>query len=119
LNLFAHRSRKDNPNLDAKPLAISFPAGQFDDVGENAKFIRAMRTLKTASVSVLHGNPYIHLAVIDYFDGSTFDVWVLDPNSIIVVPQMYGSVGAIKRLVNHVFDTYAEGEVSEYAGAAW
>lgn len=117
IEIFGHRSRRENPNLSAKPLAVDFGIEQFADVSENAKFIQAMKRLKTASISVLHGNPYIHIAVIDYFDGSTFDLWVLSSNQLVIVPQMKGSIPAIKRLVNHIFDTYAEGEIKDYEEA--
>ena len=113
-NLFSNRGRRDNPELAARPLAITFEEERFEDVEENKKFIQAMRSMRTASISVLHGNPYIHLGVIDYMDGSAFDLWVLDSRELIIVPQMHGSVGSIKRLVNHVFDTFAEGEVADY-----
>lgn len=117
IEIFGHRSRRENSDLHAKPLVIDFGEEQFLEISENAKFIQAMRQLKTASVSVLHGNPYIHMSVIDYYDGSTFDLWVLNSNHLVIVPQMKGSISAIKRLINHVFDTYAEGEIKDYAEA--
>ncbi len=117
IEIFGHRSRRENADFSAKPLVIDFGERQFSEVSENAKFIQAMRRLKTASVSVLHGNPYIHLSVIDYHDGSTFDIWVLNENQMVIVPQMKGSIPAIKRLINHVFDTYAEGEINDYEEA--
>ena len=114
LQIFAHRSRRDSSDLSAKPLTIDFEMDQFPDVSENAKFIQAMKRLKTASVSVLHGNPYVHISVGDYYDGSTFDLWVLSTNRLVIVPQMKGSIPAIKRLINHIFDTYAEGKILDY-----
>jgi N-acetylmuramic acid 6-phosphate (MurNAc-6-P) etherase len=57
------------------------------------------------------------MAVIDYYDGSTFDLWVLNPNQLVIVPQLKGSIPAIKRLINHIFDTYAEGTIRNYTGA--
>ena len=117
-NLFSRRGRRDTPSLGVRPLAITFDQGQFDDVAEDQTLIHALRSMPTASVSVLHGNPYIHLSTADYFDGSVFDVWVVDSRELVIVPQMYASVGAIKRLVNHIFDTYAEGEVKDYVPGA-
>jgi hypothetical protein len=117
MEIFGHRSRREYQDLSAKPLAIDFGTAQFPDPSENAKFIQAMKRLQTASVSVLHGNPYIHMAVIDYFDGSTFDLWVLNPSQLVIVPQLKGSIPAIKRLINHIFDAYAEGRITNYAGA--
>lgn len=112
--IFGHRSRRENRDLSARPLIINFGMDQFADVSENAKFNQAMKRYKAASVSVLHGNPYIHMSVIDYFDGSTFDLWVLSSNQLVIVPQLKGSIPAIKRLINHIFDTYAEGEIMDY-----
>lgn len=115
LVMFSKRSRSENADLAVRPLAIHFSSDQFEKVEENANFIRAMRGLKTASVSVIHGNPYLHLSIIDYLDGSTFDLWVLRANELVIAPQLRGSYAAIKRLINHVFDTYAEGDIREYS----
>ena len=117
ITLFSHRARLARPDLSTSPLVIEFDADQFDEVEENKRLIQAMRKLRTASVSVLHGNPYLHLSLLDYFDGSAFDLWVLDDRRIILVPQLKASVAAIKRLVNHIFDDYAEGHLSSYEGA--
>lgn len=114
--LFSKRGRLENDRLAARPLAIDFESDQFRNVADNSKFIQAMRRLTTASVSVLHGNPHIHLSLIDYYDGSTFDLWVLSVQRIVLVPQMKATVAAIKRVVRHIFDTYAEGEVRDYQG---
>ncbi|MDQ1350022.1 MAG: hypothetical protein QG657_323 [Acidobacteriota bacterium] len=111
---FGNRSRRDNLNLAARPLTIDFGMDQFSESSENSKFIQSLRRLNKVSISVLHGNPYIHLSIIDYFDGSTFDLWVLNSNQLFIVPQMRGSVSSIKRLINHIFDTYAEGDIKDY-----
>jgi hypothetical protein len=115
LELFSHRARLEREDLSTRPLAIEFEKQQFRDLTENQRFIQAMKRLKSASVSVVHGNPYIHLSVIDYFDGSVFDVWVLDEQQVVIVPQLKGTVASIKRLINHVFDDYAEGHLHNYS----
>ena len=111
---FNKRSRKENPHLDTRPLMIRFIEGQFEDPSDNKKLIEALRRLRSSSVSVLHGNPYINLSVIDYIDGSTFDVWVLNNADMVIVPQLSCSINGLKRLINHVFDNYAEGDILEY-----
>lgn len=114
LKLFSHRARLERPDASALPLVIDFEADQFHDVQENRRLIQAMRLLKSASVSVLHGNPYVHLSVLDYVDGSAFDLWVLDHRQLVIVPQLKASIAAIKRLINHIFDDYAEGRLLDY-----
>lgn len=114
LKLFSHRARLARADASALPLVIDFESDQFADVEENRRLIQAMRQLKGASVSVLHGNPYVHLSVLDYYDGSSFDLWVLDRRQIIIVPQLKASIAGIKRLINHIFDDYAEGRLLDY-----
>lgn len=115
---FNNRSRRDNPELAVRPLSIDFGREQFDTVEENARFIEAMRNLNNASVSVIHGNPYISLSVVDYIDGSTFDLWVLNTRELVIVPQLKSSVSSIKRVISCVFDNYAEGIIKDFATEA-
>jgi len=114
IELFARRSRRENPGLSVRPLTIEFARDQFENVEENAKFIEAMRQLNNASVSVMHGNPYISMAIVDYADGSTFDLWVLNPSEVVIVPQLKSSIASIKRVISHVFDNYAEGIIRDF-----
>lgn len=114
IQLFAKRARRDNPNLNVRPLVVQFGHDQFKDIEENSRFITAVRKLDNASVSVLHGNPYISMSVVDYFDGSTFDLWVLNSNELVIIPQLKSSVPAMKRLISCVFDNYAEGNIRDF-----
>jgi len=116
VRFFGQRSRRAREDLSVRPLVIQLEPEQIAESEERRRFIEAMRRFRSASVSVLHGNPYVHLSVLDYYDGSAFDVWVLSGNEITIVPQMKGSVPAIKRLIHHVFDSYAEGRIREYQG---
>lgn len=112
--LFRNRSRRDNALSEVRPLAINFGRDQLGDDEEKTKLIEAMRLLNKASVSVTHNNPYLQLSVVDYFDGSTFDLWVINPRELIIVPQLKGTVSAIRRLISHVFDNYAEGYIEDF-----
>jgi len=114
VTLFSKRARLDNSERDIRPLSIEFSDDLFVDVEENQKLIDSLRTMRASALSVLHGNPYVHLSVFDYFDGSSFDIWVLTTNQIIIVPQLKASFQSIKRLINHIFDNYAEGAIQDY-----
>lgn len=112
--LFSNRSRRITENFSPRPLSIDYSNDVFNDVSVNKTFINVVSKLEKASVSVLHGNPYLQLSITDYIDGSSFDVWVLQSDQIIIVPQLKGTVAAIKRLINHIFDTFAEGDINNY-----
>ena len=112
---FGKRSREQTPNRQVRPIVIDFPFELFLHKEENIQFIDMMKKMTTAAVSTLHGNPYIHLGLLDYFDGSTFDIWVLSPKRIIIAPQIKASIQAIRRIINHIFDTFAEGKILDYS----
>lgn len=114
ITFFSKRSRRDNPNHDIKPLCINFGYDKFNNTEENQNFISSMRPMKATSLSVIHGNPYVHLSLFDYYDGSSFDIWVLSVDRIIIVPQLKASFQSIKRLLNHIFDNYGEGHIQDY-----
>jgi hypothetical protein len=116
---YSNRDRRTSVDKEAKPLVIQYEENVFENIEENKVFIQSISKIENASVSVIHGNPYIHISLIDYFDGSSYDLWVLNNTEIIIVPQMKGSVASIKRIVNHIFDTFAEGEVKEYENTSY
>jgi len=116
VRFFGQRARRDRADLSVRPLVIDFESDEIAESEERRIFVDAMRSYRAASVSVLHGNPYVHLSILDYYDGSLFDVWVLSGSEVCIVPQMKGSVAASKRLVRHIFDEYAEGRLREYSG---
>ena len=116
VRFFGQRARRDRDDLSVRPVVIDFESDDIASAEDRQLFVQAMRSFPAASVSVLHGNPYVHLSILDYYDGSLFDVWVLSGSEICIVPQMKGSVAASKRLVRHIFDEYAEGSLREYSG---
>ena len=111
IRLFNNRGRRDNSLLKVRPLEINFQDELFKDKVNHGRFIQMLSLLDDTSVSVMHGNPYIHLSIVDYIDGSSYDMWVVDSKQILLVPQLRSSIISLKRLVNHIFDNYAEGEI--------
>lgn len=112
--LFSNRTRIKEENFNVKPLSIVFMEPLFESVDVNKSFIEQFRTIRNASVSVIHGNPYVHMQLLDYYDGSSYDVWVIESNRVDIVPQTKSSAGSIERITKHVFNTFAEGDVREY-----
>ena len=111
---FKNRGRKERQDLTVRPIMIDFGKEQFDSIEENQKFIFAIKQFCNSSVSVLHGNPYVHISIMDYIDGSSFDVMISNSDRLMIIPQLKASAFSIKRLVNHIFDFYAEGKIRDY-----
>jgi len=113
LTYLSSKSQTAN-DLLPDPVVIKFKGDYFSDVSKNKMFVEAMKSLDSSSISAYHSNPYIHLSLLDYLDGSSYDIWVLSTNRIVIVPQIKASSASMERLVKHVFERVQEGETEEY-----
>lgn len=111
--LYSNRSRGDN-NGAIRALAITLDSAMAKDHSENPTLIKTIESMPHITVSVYHSNPYVHMSLVDYMDGSSFDIWVLSARQIIIVPQMRATHTSIARLTNHIFERFGEGCVADH-----
>lgn len=111
--LYSNRSREDNGG-DVSPLVIKLESGTFDDRVQNRRFVEAMQCMGYTSSSVYHANSYVNMSLVDHMDGSSFDIWVMSPDKITIVPQLRATQASLSRLVAHIFERFQEGDVLEY-----
>jgi hypothetical protein len=116
LKFFSKRGLRDR-NYSASPLAIHFKRQVFDDLGEVHRFVDVIRKYPHSAYAVEHGNPYAHLQLSDRYDGSSFELWAVTSDEILVVPRLRATEGAVERLIHYIYDEFREGEVTD-AGAA-
>ncbi|MBI3679707.1 MAG: hypothetical protein HY235_04860 [Acidobacteria bacterium] len=116
LKFFADRERLHTRNHAAKPLQISYETEIFRSADQAKKLVEALGRFRHGTSTVLHGNPYVHLSVVDNLDYSSADVWVVAQDRILIVPQLTASAAGLKRIVNHIFEDFREGNLSEYQG---
>ncbi len=114
LKFFSNRDRYSTPDRILKPLQISYETEIFKSKEQAKRLVEAMQRFKHGTCTILHANPYIHLSVVDNVDFSAADVWVLSQNQILLVPQLKASEMALKRIVNHIFEHFREGRISEF-----
>lgn len=100
--------------LKPKPAIIKFDDQIFTDISKNQQYVNALVDLESCSVSEYHTNPYIHVSMIDYLDGSSYDIWVLTSDKLAIIPQFKATTASMTRLVNHIFERIHEGEVVDY-----
>jgi len=101
-----------------EPIVIRFDEQVFTDKSKNRRYIDAIAELEAASISEYHTNPYIHVSMLDYLDGSSYDIWVVSDDKMIIIPQYSATSASMGRLVNHVFQRIQEGKVEQYAKPA-
>ena len=113
VKLYSGRSRREN-NGRVKALAIVLDADVFWNGRENDRFVRIMRSMPDTMGSTFCSSPYVHMSLVDFLDGSTFDVWVASADRITIVPQLKATHASIARVINHIFERFGEGRVEEY-----
>ena len=64
---------------------------------------------RRSGIAVLHENPYVHVSLIDFFDGSAFDIFATSRKAVTIVPQVGASPFSLNRLCNHIFENFREG----------
>ena len=112
VKLFKQRSRLENNGV-IKPLTIEFSGNIFNDVEQNHKLVKVLSEFPKSSYTVYHGNPYLHASLVDYCDGSSYDLWVLSEDRMIIVPQLKASFSSISRFCEHIFRRFREGNIKE------
>lgn len=114
VRFFSERDRISTQDHSPRPVQISYESEVFKSSTETRRLVDSLRKFSHGTCTVLHANPYIHLSLVDNIDYSSADVWVLSQNEILVVPQMRASSAALRRIVNHIFEDFREGKISEF-----
>ena len=111
---FSKRGSEDSPTGQFKPLVIQYDEPVFADKTQNYLLIKVIESIPKTGVSILHPNPYLHAAVVDYIDGSTYDIWVVHPNRINIVPKVRATAASLERICAHVCVDFRDGDIWDY-----
>jgi len=72
------------------------------DLERSQSLVEALESDKVNMVTLLHGNPYLHIIVTDILDGSTFSVSSSEPNELIISPGSSTTEASLNRLLNTI-----------------
>jgi hypothetical protein len=100
-------------------VEICFRQPVFQDRNDNLAFLGALDLLSRSGMAVLHENPYVHASVIDFMDGSAFDVFATAPSAVTIIPQVKASAFSLNRLCNHIFENFHEGIITQPQPRRW
>ena len=112
-NYLQVRSKRATDRL-SEPLVIRFDEAIFGDKEWNGKFIEIMSEMKNVSITEYHTNPYIHISLLDYQDGSSYGIWIVSDDEINIIPQVRASVASMNRLLSYIYERIKEGDSIEY-----
>jgi hypothetical protein len=114
VELLKNRGLRARKYVHSPPLVIDFQSSVFSEKQAVRRFRQALEKYPHATKALIHANPYLHMNLSDNIDGSSFDIWVLSLNRVLMLPGLEASEAAIGRVVNHIFENFGEGEVANY-----
>jgi hypothetical protein len=114
LIFLSNRDRMTAARFEPRPVKIKYDSDVLGTAEQLSRLLDVMKRFKHGTCSVIHGNPYIHVSLVDNYDFSAADVWVVNRDDILIVPQVKTSEAALKRIVSHIFEHFKEGRLGEY-----
>jgi hypothetical protein len=100
------------------PIVFRFTHDVLTNRVRHEELVGALSSLRGVSVCTFHMNPYLHVSLVDYSDGSNMDLFSDDPSTLAVIPGKRCSVGAISRTFNQVYGHFASGEIANLEHAS-
>lgn len=110
--LHTGRARRPHERQD-QAIAVQMPTSIFANAESVSDLLEALSEQRGVGIAVLHRNPYLHVAVTDYLDGSNFDAFITFDDRVLIYPGYRASVGALTRLTEHLAERFAAREVTE------
>lgn len=104
---------------DVSPIEIQFGEAIFANREDNLKFIFSLDKMARSGIAVMHQNPYVHVSLIDFFDGSSFDIFATSRKALTIIPQVEASPFSLNRLCNHIFENFREGSIVRPEEKMW
>lgn len=111
-SLLSGRERQAHVRTE-QAIAVQMPSHTFADPESVSVLLETLSEPRGVGIAVLHRNPYLHVAVTDYLDGSNFDAFVTSDDSVLIYPGYRASAGALTRLTEHIAERFAAREVAE------
>ena len=99
---------------EVEPTVIRFARPIFKNKEMNQRYVDMIAKMPDSSASAYHVNPHIHMSLVDYTDGSSYGIWIVDNNRLTIVPVIRASGASLKRLVNYLLERMGEGSVGKY-----
>ena len=107
-----NRERSPENQFHSRPFNIDFTHPVLASPDQLRRLKIVLSKIPHVTCTSLHGNPYFHAALVDYRDGSSYEIFVLSDSHLTVVPQGRSSVQALQRLCGKVFSDFREGSLS-------
>jgi hypothetical protein len=81
-------------------VSIAVDRVDLNDARVRDELLGTLTALRGVQAGVLHANPYLHVLVTDFSNGSTLDVLITDDGRLDIVPGLRSSVGSLARITD-------------------
>ncbi len=98
----------------SEPTVLRFGRRVFGCGDRNRRCAEMIAKMADSSVSLYNVDSHMHLSLVDYMDGSSYDLWAVTSDRLVIIPQIRASGASMRRLVNHVFEGMGEGSIERY-----
>lgn len=90
-------------------IEVEFNNDVLRSPADNRELIEALSDLTKSTMTVFHDNPYAHISLVDFVDGSSHDIYVTGTNTVSIVPGYKGSVNSLIRVADQLSKEFQEG----------
>jgi hypothetical protein len=111
-DLLSNRRRNRGARLNTA-IAVELEAPFLDDPDAVTDLLDEMTRPHHLGIAVLHRNPYLHVVVTDYADGSNFDAFVTNDDRVIIHPGYRTTAAALARFTEVVSERFPTRVVEE------
>lgn len=94
----------------ARPILASFQDRMVLDSDNLSRLATVFRLYQSSSASITHGNPYLDITVVDFLDGSVFDLVVASQEHLLIVPHLRATESAVIRLCQFIYERVGDAE---------
>ena len=99
-------------------LIVRFKGRVFADDGKNRARVEAIGSMPLTGLVDWHRDPFIHIALADYGDCSTYDVMALASDELVIIPRFSATDASMSRLINHVMEKFGDAAIERHDGGS-
>ncbi len=99
-------------------LIVRFKGRVFADDSKNRARIDAIGSMPLVGLVDWHRDPFIHIALADYGDCSTYGILAVASDELVIIPRFSATGASMSRLLNHVMEKFGDAAIEMHDGGS-
>jgi len=99
-------SDRERAPLEPASEMLSMEVDRVDlsDPAVRASVLSTITAVRGVQAAIMHDNPYLHVLVTDFLNGTSFDVLITESGRLDILPGLRSSVGTLARITDALGD---------------